>query len=59
MEKEIKELYVEGVAIHDDPNHAWVLRTPDVMKGRGLRSSWVPGGCWGVTSNTDVGGPYV
>ena len=34
-------------------------RTPDVMKGGGLRSSWVPGGCWGCHVQHDVGGPYV
>ena len=30
---------------------------PDAMKGRGLRSSCVPGGCWGCTHVDDEGGP--
>ena len=29
----------------------------DAMKGRGLRSSCVPGGCWGCTHVDDEGGP--
>jgi hypothetical protein len=31
----MKELYIEGLAIHDDPNHAWVLVRASAKRWKG------------------------
>jgi hypothetical protein len=39
------------------PGHTAHQQPLDAMKGRGLRSSSVPGGCWGCHVYYDKGGP--